>query len=74
MTIAKLHGARERKRRDVGRRSNAERVHGLVALGKRLHRQKPKGGRMSPRPISAELAVEREWSAIRGRISHINSG
>jgi hypothetical protein len=27
-----------------------------VALAKRLHRQKPKGGRMSLRGISAELA------------------
>src|SRR5262245_51115960 len=29
----------------------------LVALAKRLHRHKPKGGRMSLRAISAELAA-----------------
>jgi hypothetical protein len=29
----------------------------LVALAKRLRRQKPKGGRMSLRAISAELAA-----------------
>jgi hypothetical protein len=29
-----------------------------VALVKRLHRQKPKGGRMSLRAISAELATQ----------------
>jgi hypothetical protein len=29
----------------------------LVALAKRLHRRKPKGGRMSLRAISAELAT-----------------
>jgi DNA invertase Pin-like site-specific DNA recombinase len=59
MTVAKLRGARERKRRDVGkcegRKSHAELRPELVALAKRLHRQKPKGGRMSLRAISAEL-------------------
>jgi hypothetical protein len=29
-----------------------------VALAKRLHRHKPKGGRMSLRAISAELAAQ----------------
>jgi hypothetical protein len=29
-----------------------------VALAQRLHRQKPKGGRMSLRAISAELATQ----------------
>jgi DNA invertase Pin-like site-specific DNA recombinase len=61
MTVAKLRGARERKRRDVGkcegRKSHAERNPELVALAKRLHRHKPKGGRMSLRAISAELAA-----------------
>jgi hypothetical protein len=37
--------------------SHAERNPELVALAKRLHRQKPKGGRMSLRAISAELAA-----------------
>jgi DNA invertase Pin-like site-specific DNA recombinase len=48
MTVAKLRGARERKRRDTGkcegRKSHAERDPELVALAKRLRRQKPKGG------------------------------
>jgi DNA invertase Pin-like site-specific DNA recombinase len=60
MTVAKLRGARERKRREVGkcegRKSHAELRPELVALAKRLRRQKPKGGRMSLRKISAELA------------------
>jgi DNA invertase Pin-like site-specific DNA recombinase len=62
MTVAKLRGARERKRREAGkcegRKSHAERNPELVALAKRLHRQKPKGGRMSLRAISAELATK----------------
>jgi hypothetical protein len=62
MTVAKLRGARERKRREAGkcegRKSHAERNPELVALAKRLHRQKPKGGRMSLRAISAELAAQ----------------
>jgi len=47
MTVAKLRGARERKRREAGkcegRKSHAERNPELVALAKRLHRQKPEG-------------------------------
>jgi DNA invertase Pin-like site-specific DNA recombinase len=62
MTVAKLRGARERKRKAEGkcegRKSHAERNPELVALAKRLHRQKPKGGRMSLRAISAELAAQ----------------
>jgi DNA invertase Pin-like site-specific DNA recombinase len=62
MTVAKLRGARERKRREAGkcegRKSHAERNPELVALAKRPHRQKPKGGRMSLRAISAELASQ----------------
>jgi hypothetical protein len=61
MTVAKLRGSRERKRRDTGkcegRKSHAERNPELVAIAKRLRRQKPKGGRMSLRAISAELAT-----------------
>jgi DNA invertase Pin-like site-specific DNA recombinase len=57
MTVAKLRGARERKRREAGkcegRKSHAERNPELVARAKRLHRQKPKGGRMSLRAISS---------------------
>jgi DNA invertase Pin-like site-specific DNA recombinase len=62
MTVAKLRGARERKRREAGkcegRKSHAERNPKLVALAKGLRRQKPKGGRMSLRAISAELATQ----------------
>jgi hypothetical protein len=62
MTVAKLRGARERKRREAGkcegRKSHAERNPELVALAKRLRRQKPKGRRMSLRAISAELAAQ----------------
>jgi DNA invertase Pin-like site-specific DNA recombinase len=62
MTVAKLRGARERKRREAGkcegRKSHAERNPRLVALAKRLHRQKPKGGRMSLRAIAEELETE----------------
>jgi DNA invertase Pin-like site-specific DNA recombinase len=62
MTVAKLRGARERKRREAGkcegRKSHAERNPALVALAKRLHRKRPKGGRMSLRAISAELATQ----------------
>jgi DNA invertase Pin-like site-specific DNA recombinase len=61
MTVAKLRGARERKRREAGkcegRKSYAERNPELVAFAKRLRRHKPKGGRMSLRAISAELAA-----------------
>jgi DNA invertase Pin-like site-specific DNA recombinase len=61
MTVAKLRGARERKRRDLGkcegRKSHAELNPALVATAKRLRRQKPKGGRISLRAISTELAA-----------------
>src|SRR5260370_11680596 len=62
MIVAKLKGARDRKRaltgKCQGRKSHAERNPELVALAKRLHRQKPKGGRMSLRANSAELAAQ----------------
>jgi DNA invertase Pin-like site-specific DNA recombinase len=73
MTVAKLRGARERKRRDAGkcegRKSHAERNPELVALAKRLHRQKPKGGRMSLRAISirqARRALSKAWRSRSG--------
>jgi DNA invertase Pin-like site-specific DNA recombinase len=70
MTVAKLRGARERKRRDAGkcerRKSHAELNPALVATAKRLRRQRPKGGRMSLRAISAELAA-RGFMNERGR-------
>jgi DNA invertase Pin-like site-specific DNA recombinase len=58
MTVAKLRGARERKRREAGkcegRKSHTERNPELVALAKRLRRQRPK----ALRSISAELAAQ----------------
>jgi DNA invertase Pin-like site-specific DNA recombinase len=60
MTVAKLRGARERKRREAGkcegRKSHAERNPELVALVRQLRRKRPKGGQRSLRDISAELA------------------
>jgi DNA invertase Pin-like site-specific DNA recombinase len=60
MTVAKLRGARERKRREVGkcegRKSHAELNPELVALVRQLRRRRPKGGQLSLREISAELA------------------
>jgi hypothetical protein len=60
MTVAKLRGARERKRREAGkcegRKSHAERNPELVNLVRQLRRRRPKGGQRSLREISAELA------------------
>src|SRR5215470_2100854 len=60
MTVAKLRGARERKRRDAGkcegRKSHAECNPEVVALVRQLRRRRPKGGQRSLREISAELA------------------
>jgi DNA invertase Pin-like site-specific DNA recombinase len=62
MTVAKLRGARERKRREVGkcegRKSHAERNPELVALVRRMRRAKPKGGQMSLREIGNALAAQ----------------
>jgi DNA invertase Pin-like site-specific DNA recombinase len=61
MTVAKLRGARERKRREngkcEGRKSHAELNPELVALVRQLRRRRPKGGQLSLREISAELAA-----------------
>jgi hypothetical protein len=68
MTVAKLRGARERKRREIGkcegRKSHAERNPDLVALVRRMRRARPKGGQRSLREISAALAAE----------GHLNEG
>jgi DNA invertase Pin-like site-specific DNA recombinase len=60
MLVAKLRGARERKRREAGkcegRKSHAERNPELVARVRQLRRRRPKGGQRSLREISAELA------------------
>jgi hypothetical protein len=61
MTVAKLRGARERKRRDAGkcegRKSHAELRPELVSLVRQLRRKRPKGGQRSLRDISVELAA-----------------
>ena len=60
MTVAKLRGARERKRREVGkcegRKSWAEINPELVREAKRLRRRSPKGHQRSLRDVAAELA------------------
>ncbi len=62
MTVAKLRGARERKRRETGkcegRKSHAELRPELVAMVRRLRRSRPKGRQRSLRAISAELAAQ----------------
>ena len=60
--VAKLAAARRRKRvatgeKVEGRKSHAEARPEVVRLAKTLARKKPKGGKMSLRAISAELAA-----------------
>jgi DNA invertase Pin-like site-specific DNA recombinase len=60
--VAKLAAARRRKREATGRKvggrkSHAEERPDLVAIVRSLARKRPKGGRMSLRAISAELAA-----------------
>jgi DNA invertase Pin-like site-specific DNA recombinase len=60
--VAKLAAARRRKRMATGvkvegRKSHAEARPDVVRLAKALARRKPKGGRLSLRAISAELAA-----------------
>src|SRR3954466_2643096 len=68
MTVAKLRGARDRKRKDgatrtrrdggakvEGRKSHAELRPEAVAQAKRLRRKRPKGGQRSYRQIASEL-------------------
>jgi hypothetical protein len=62
MVVAKLKGARNRKRvmtgeKVEGRKSHAELRPELVALVRQLHRKRPKGGQRSLRDIAAELAA-----------------
>ena len=62
--VAKLAAARRRKRavtgeKVEGRKSHAEARPDVVRLAKALARKKPKGGRLSLRAISAELADPR---------------
>jgi DNA invertase Pin-like site-specific DNA recombinase len=60
--VAKLAAARRRKRlatgeKVEGRKSHVEAHPEVVKLAKALARKKPKGGRLSLRAISAEMAV-----------------
>ena len=59
--VAKLAAARKRKRvangKCEGRKSLAETRPEVVALAKALGRKKPKGGQMSLRAVSAEMAA-----------------
>jgi DNA invertase Pin-like site-specific DNA recombinase len=61
--VAKLAAARRRKRMATGekvegRKSHSEARPDLVKLAKALARKKPKGGKLSLRAISAELAAQ----------------
>jgi DNA invertase Pin-like site-specific DNA recombinase len=60
-TVAKLAAARKRKREATGkcegRKPLAELQSDAVDLARRLRRKRPKGGQMSLRAISAELAA-----------------
>jgi hypothetical protein len=69
--VAKLAAARRRKRiatgvKVAGRKSHAELRPEVVKLAKALARKKPKGGKLSLRAISAELAA-RGFLNERGR-------
>jgi DNA invertase Pin-like site-specific DNA recombinase len=62
MLVAKLKGARDRKRRDTGekcggRKTYAERNPGMVALAKKLARYTVNGRKRSLRDVAAELAA-----------------
>ena len=61
MVVAKLRGARDRKRKTgmkvEGRKSIAEKKPQVIELARRLNRKRPKGGQRTLREISAELAI-----------------
>jgi DNA invertase Pin-like site-specific DNA recombinase len=61
MVVAKLKGARERKRALTGQKVEGRKSHAglrpeLVTLVRQLRRKRPKGGQRSLREIAAELA------------------
>jgi DNA invertase Pin-like site-specific DNA recombinase len=79
MVVAKLKGARERKRvitgqKVEGRKSHAELRPELVAFVRQLRRKRPKGGQRSLREIAAELAQRghpaREAAVAGGLMSY----
>ena len=76
MTVAKLRGARERKRRENGWCEGGSPLHirfpEAVRLAKRLHRANPvTGQRRSLRKISAELAAAGHKMARKYRGSEV---
>jgi len=71
MTVAKLRGARERKRAATGRKVEGRKSHAelrpeVVAEAKRLRRKRPKGGQRSYRQIATEL-LQAGYSNSNGR-------
>jgi DNA invertase Pin-like site-specific DNA recombinase len=62
MTVGKLRGARERKRREAGkcegRKSHAELRPEVVALVRQLRRRRPKGGQRSLRELNVFNAAK----------------
>jgi hypothetical protein len=69
--VAKLRGARERRRAATGRKVEGRKSHGelrpeVVELERLLRRRRPKGGRMTLREIGDELA-RRGFLNERGR-------
>jgi hypothetical protein len=74
--VAKLAAARKRKRereregRCEGRKPLSETHPRVVALARKLRRRRPKGGQLSLRSVSKELATQGFLRAIgRGRHS-----
>jgi DNA invertase Pin-like site-specific DNA recombinase len=69
MLVAKLKGARDRKKRQTGkcggRKSYRERSSEMVAIAKRLHRYPVNGHRRSLREIASELAAH-DFKAASG--------
>ena len=59
--VAKLAAARKRKREQFGkcegRKSHSEKRPEVVALARKLRRKRPKGGQLSLRAVSKELAA-----------------
>ena len=69
--VAKLRGARERRRATTGRKVEGRKSHAelrpeVVELVRLLRRKRPKGGRMTLREIGDELA-RRGFLNERGR-------
>ena len=60
--MAKLRGARQRKKAATGkcegRKSLSETNPGAVALARALHRKRPQGGQLSLRAVSAAMAAQ----------------